>query len=495
MKRQFLAALLCVVFVAASSLPSGAAADSWFEIKSAHFTVWANANDRATRTLVWQLEQIRNVARTLWPWFKVELPKPLVIIAARDEQTMKTLAPQYWEVKGGVRPVSVWVSGADQHYIAIRSDVRAEDNVSVNPHTSAYFSYANLALGNSFEPSLPLWLSRGLAGVLSNTLVRQNDVLIGAAIPWHLEQLRARRIPLAQMMAVSPNSPELKRSENAQYFDAQCWGFVHYLMFGQEGRHAENLNSFVGLLGKGQPPEAAFAAAFGSVPEFDAAFSSYVNRSVFPAVRVKGDAGVDRERFPTRQMSPAEGALARASFHATMGRATDARALLADVVKAEPDLPGPSVVEAMLLERAGNIEGARTAYAKAVELGTANYYALYRSAALSIRDADRAGLEAIETNLTKCVDVNPSFARAHAMLAEVKADLKRPQLTIVPHMQKGVTLDPTDPWNRISAARVLARFSAFDEARKAAESARRLAADDPSAMNEADRILAMLKGR
>ena len=495
MKRQFLAAVLCVVFVAGSSRPVGAAADNWFEIKSANFTVWANANDGATRTLVWQLEQIRNVARTLWPWFKVDLPKPLVIIAAKDEQTMKSLAPEYWEVKGGVRPVSVWVSGPDQHYIAIRADVRAEDNVMVNPHASAYFSYANLALGSSFEGQLPLWLSRGLAGVLSNTLVRQKDVLIGATIPWHLQQLRARRVPLAQMIAATRHSPELARNEGAQYFDAHSWAFVHFLMFGEERRHADRLNAFVALLGKGQSPDAAFTAAFGSVAEFDAAFSTYVNRSLFSAVRVKVDAGVDRERFPVRPMSPSEGALARASFHATMGREVDARALIADVIKAEPNAPGPSVVEAMLLERRGNMEDAKASYAKAVALGTTNYYALYRSAVLSRPDADAAGLEVIETNLAACVESNPSFARGHAMLAEVKAELKRPQLTIVPHMQKGVSLDPSDPWNRISAARVLARFNAFEEARKAAEGARRLSGDDATAFNEAERILAMLKGR
>jgi len=34
MKRQFLAAVLCVLFVAPSSLPLDAATDNWFEITS-----------------------------------------------------------------------------------------------------------------------------------------------------------------------------------------------------------------------------------------------------------------------------------------------------------------------------------------------------------------------------------------------------------------------------------------------------------------------------
>ena len=237
MKRLLLTATASLAL--ATTVPGGiaAAGDNWFEITSPHFTVWTNANDRATRTLVWQFEQIRNVAKTLWPWMKIDLPKPLMIIAAKDEQTMKALAPGYWELKGGVRPVSVWVSGPDQHYIAIRSDLRAPDNVSVNPHTSAYFAYANLTLASSFEGELPLWLSRGLSGVISNTLVRQDDIVIGAVLPWHLESLRERRLPLRQMLSMSRRSPDYLRDEAQRYFDAQSWAFVHYLMFGDDARN------------------------------------------------------------------------------------------------------------------------------------------------------------------------------------------------------------------------------------------------------------------
>lgn len=229
---------------------------------------------------------------------EVDLPKPLAVIVPRDEQSMKALAPQYWERKGGVRPGSVWVTGPDQHYIAIRSDMRVEDNVMVNPHASAYFSYANLIFISSFEGTVPMWLSRGLAGVISNTLVRQSDVIIGAPIPWHLERLRERRLPLRQMLAVTRQSPQFRREEGMRYFDA------------------------------------------------------------------------------------------------------------------------------------------------------------------------------------------------------VRANLKRPQVSVLPNMHKAIALEPSNPWHRLAAARVLGRLNAFDEARKAAESAIKLADEqDEAVRTEARRILALLKDR
>ena len=194
--RRLSCAAVALAATALSLQHAHANAATWFEIASPNFTVWADANNGPTRTLVWQLEQIRHVAKNLWPWLNVELTKPMVILAVRNEQGMKALAPAYWEVKNGVRPVSVWGTGPSQNYIAIRTDIESRDSVTVNPHASAYFSYANLVITTSLAGPMPLWVSRGLAGVLSNTLVRQRDVLIGAPIPWHLESLRERRIPL-----------------------------------------------------------------------------------------------------------------------------------------------------------------------------------------------------------------------------------------------------------------------------------------------------------
>jgi tetratricopeptide (TPR) repeat protein len=492
MRRVSLLAILCLG-LSLSSISSARAAGTWFGITSPNFEIWAESNNGPTRSLVWQIEQVRHVAKTLWPWMKVDLPSPLVILAVRDEQSMKELAPQYWEVKNGVRPASVWVTGPNQNYIAIRTDIRDRDDVNVNPHSSAYFSYANLVISRSFSRSMPIWVSRGLAGVFSNTLVRRDDVIVGAPIPWHLESLRERRMPLRQMLAVTGTSPEFRTSDGLRAFDAQSWAFVHYLMFGDDGARATRLNAFVSRVEKGDTVDTAFAAEFGRIEDYEAGFVNYVNRSLYSAMRVKVDVALDRERFPAQPMTAVQTSLSKAAFHVAMRRSAEARRLLDEVAKADPTSAPASVLEAVMLDTGGNTDAAKAAYARAVELGTVDAYALYRFSMLSRRGADAAALERIETHLARAVEARPLFAAAHAALAEVRAELKRPQPSIVTHMQKAVILEPANPWHRIAAARVYARLNVRDEARKAAEGALKLAADDASARAEAERILALLR--
>lgn len=82
-------------------------------------------------------------------------------------------------------------------------------------------------------------------------------------------------------------------------------------------------------------------------------------------------------------MSPVESALARASFHASMGRSAEARRLVAEATNLDPQAAGALVVEGLLAEREGRVEEAKVAYDKAVSRGTTNAYALYRSAMLA----------------------------------------------------------------------------------------------------------------
>jgi hypothetical protein len=125
---------LIVCGAAFGPVGSRAAERTWVLVSSPNFTVVSDAGEKSAARAAWQFEQVRAVLQRLWPWARIATGKPVVIFAARDETTMKSLAPRFWEVKGGVRPASVFVGGPDRHYIAVRTDVDEPDSLQANPY-------------------------------------------------------------------------------------------------------------------------------------------------------------------------------------------------------------------------------------------------------------------------------------------------------------------------------------------------------------------------
>jgi hypothetical protein len=138
--------------VLAAFVPSQSAADDpWIEVKSPNFTVVSNAGEGRARNVAWQFEQIRAAIQIGWPWPRVQLDRPVVVVAAKDENSMKLLIPGFWEKSSrDSRPSSVFGTGAAAHYITLRSDVRADDTVGINPYVSSYWSYSALTLIEAF---------------------------------------------------------------------------------------------------------------------------------------------------------------------------------------------------------------------------------------------------------------------------------------------------------------------------------------------------------
>jgi TPR repeat protein len=495
MQRIRLALILAVGVVAGLAPRVATAADTWLEMQSPHFKAVSNAGEGSTRNVLWQFEQIRAAMAALWPWMKTDLPKPVLVIGAKDEATMRLLAPEYWERRGSVHPVSVSVAGADQHYMLIRTDQRGDDTITLNPYLSAYFSYAGLVLHSSFDRELPLWFSIGLARVVSNTIVRDKFILLGPPIPWHLEALRTQaRLSLRQLISVTRTSPQYRQANGREQFDPQAWAFVHFLMFGDKGIHRSAINRFSNLLSSGKDAETAFTEAFGRVEDLESPFVAYINNSIYTYSRVNVDAAVASEKFQSRPLSVADAAASRAAFHVAMRRPTEARALIEEARKAEANNLATFVSEGLLLDTTDKNAEAEAAFAKAAAMGTTNAYAHYRAAMLKWPvgpQPDQETLKQMEVGLGRAVTLNPSLAAAHASLAEVRAALGRPSAEVMPSILRAVELEPSSSWYRLTAARVFRRFNNLADARKAAQLAVTLA-DTDQERADAERFLSTI---
>jgi hypothetical protein len=430
------------------------AADDWVQVTSPHFTVVSNAGEKRSREVAWQFEQIRAAMLALWPWMKGDLDRPVFVVAAKDENAMKLLAPQYWEKGGRTHPDSVFITGPDRHYIALRADARAEDTNAINPFYASYWSYSALLLDSSFEGDLPLWLRDGLAGVLSNTIVRENEIRFGMAPPWYLRTVNTRaRLRLPQLFTTDRSSGYYRDAASREQFAAQTWALAHYFLFDPEMGKSGKLDVAIRAISSGTSSLDAMREAFGDFEPIELAYIRHVSKPILPYSRLGTETRVQQSSFASRTLSGAESANSRAALLAAMNRPVEARALLAEARKAG-DAAASYEVEALLADREDDDAALKAALAKAEQLGTANYYALFRLAVLELpQSPDAAAAATAEGRLRKAVELNAFHPASHALLAQVLANgpaEKRAQA--VPIAQTAVKLAPRDSFANVALA-------------------------------------------
>ena len=469
------------IMIVLSAARAASAADSWVQVSSLHFTVVSNAGDKRAREVAWQFEQIRAAMKAVWPWVKGDLDRPVLVVAAKDENTMKLLVPEYWE-KGssGLHPSSVLATGLDRHYIALQADARADDTDAINPYYGAYWSYAALLLDASFERDLPLWLRDGLAGVLSNTIVREKEIRLGMAPPWYVRTMSTEsRLRLSQLLTMDSKAPYYRNPATRDQFDAQTWALTHYLLYGGPDL-AGKLDSVIQAVMAGTPSLDAFQKAFGSNLEpMEGAYLQHVRKQLIPYSRLKTETLIEAKAFASRPLPEADALTSRAALHAVMGRPVEAKALIAEARRGG-DPPAAHEVEAVLAIVDGNADAMRSALAKAEERGSTNFYAYYQLGLRVLGDEPSASdVATAERRLRKAVELNPFHPGAHAGLAiALSLGSDEGRTRAIPVAQKALSLAPRDFFTRIAAARALWNAGQRDVATAQARAAITLATDD-----------------
>ena len=182
---------LLLVFLAAGTQ----AKDTWIEVKTPNFKVISNAGEGEARKVADQFEQFREVFHNAFPKFRVDLGRPLLIFAVKNEDTLKILLPEYWEVKGRVHPAGIFVPGETRHYVAVRTNIEGD-----NPYEVVYHEYTHAIMNLNFQ-GLPVWLGEGLAEYFGNSTVHEKEVEIGKISPYHLQVLQeGRLIPIDTLL-------------------------------------------------------------------------------------------------------------------------------------------------------------------------------------------------------------------------------------------------------------------------------------------------------
>ena len=455
----------------ALATPPARAAETWLEVRSPAFTVVCDGSEKDARRVLVQFEQVRALLQEVWPGARVDTVRPVTILAARDEGSLRALLPAFWEKKGAFHPAGVAVSAPDRSWVALRMDVarfREGDEAWDNPYLLVFHEYVHIVLRHNFD-SLPLWLNEGLAEFWGNTIVEGDRVYEGRHIPYHLSTLR-QRVPmsLAALFAVKEGSPEYSEQNRATIFYAQSWALVHYLVLGSDERKGQ-INRFGALLRAGRPAAEAAREAFGDVGALDRELQSYVRRPVFRYRRRTARVAVKDDAWPARPLPDPESLALRAGFHVAMGRGAEAGALAGRALGLDAGTATAHEALGLLAWREGRRAEAREALARATALPGATDFAHYLHGRLLWDGADGGTLEAVEASLRRAVELNPSFADAQASLARVMAARGAPLAETLPLAVRAAQLEPGEIEHTLTALRLAAQGGGVEDARARAE--------------------------
>src|SRR5260370_22539899 len=115
--------------------------DTWIRVRSPHFVVASDVGEKRARRIAQQFEQLRRVFRSSFPSFRADPGQPILIVAVKDEDTMKEWLPQYWEGKGHLHPSGLYAGQEDKHFVLLRMDSTEE-----NPYHTISHQYPHAFL-------------------------------------------------------------------------------------------------------------------------------------------------------------------------------------------------------------------------------------------------------------------------------------------------------------------------------------------------------------
>ena len=188
-------------------------------------------------------------------------------------------------------------------------------------------------------------------------------------------------------------------------------------------RISKQLSRFLQLVAEGKTSPVAFELAFGDGAQISDGLERYINRPVLSFMHFAADDSISREAFVVRNLLVSDAAAMRAAFLPATNRPVEARAELASA-RAHMTPAATFELEGMFFEADRNTAQALAAYTQAIELGSTNFYAYYRKAAMTpTRDA--AARVQSEQLLERAVTLAPRYAPVLVMLADVKVALAR----------------------------------------------------------------------
>jgi Tfp pilus assembly protein PilF len=413
---HFLLAFCLAALALIASAGPGVAKDSWIEVRSPNFTVLGNVSEGSARQIADHFEQFRELFESAFPKVRVDLGKPLVIFAVKNEDAMKLLLPGYWETKGHVHPAGIYVPGEDKHFVVVRENTEGE-----NPYQIVYHEYTHALMDLNYR-GLPLWLGEGVAEFLGNSTLHEKSAEIGNIASYHLEVLQQNRlIPVEELLQINRDSPYYNEANRTSIFYAESWMLVHYLMLDPDARKQQLLQHFLTSWDASGNALDAAQKTFGDLKKFTDAMEKYANQKRFFVGTVNTTLHPDPKSYSLRALSQAEIDAARGELYLHTQRPKEARVALNSAVQLQPNLAEAHQGLGELAFSNNDLETAEKEFTTAAQLNPndfINYF--YQARSLMHHGmATPQQAEQVAADLEKTISLNPNYAAAYSVLASI----------------------------------------------------------------------------
>lgn len=369
---------ICLALLVGTSLgaPKVAAEDTWVRVRSPHFEVLSDAGEAPAREAARRLERVRTVLLELFP-DPDDARRPITVLVVQDPNRFALLVPR--ERRHSEDLAGFFQGGGERDYAVLHLSPER-----LRPFEAIEHEYAHLVLNRSLEAQ-PLWVSEGLAEVLSGAVLSDGEARLGAARPEYEPLLRESSLPLAELLDVGYDSPEYLGEVESGALYARSWGLVRWVIHRQG---LEALRAFLGDVAGGEEPRSAFARRIGDLADAEASLSDV---PAGPLLRVT----VERAPEPAlcKDVPPpadVEHRLGDLLLHG--GHSRSARRHFEAALRADPGhLPSRASLGGLFVSQ-GQWDAARRELESVLEADPENPAALLRHARLHVSEALQRGV-------------------------------------------------------------------------------------------------------
>lgn len=448
--RPFFAAFFFLLWTTGAA--AAEASSHWLEVKSEHFTVMTDSNERQARHVASQLERMHDVFSRLLPAAENDPGSSIVVLAFRNRKGFQSVEPAAYLQKKSLELAGLFMSGQDRSYILLRLDT-AEDH----PYSTVYHEYTHYMLRH--EANLPIWLNEGFAQFYENTDILDDRVDLGQPSPRALRFLRQQPLlPLSTLFRVDGNSPFYHDEEKGNIFYAESWALTHFLSLQDFGTKQNRLRSYMRYVARGEGAVVAAQHAFGDLQRLQSQLQAYIRSSDYHMLALSLQNGARQSSLSAVSLPQAEVDAMRADVLTQNGRSQEAETLIGTVLRESPGSAQAHESMGMLKLRQGDTQGARKWFGQAVALQPPSFLSCFYYGELSMGNVTVGDIAAdakiANSYLHQALALNPRFAPALAALARLDAAQHQHLDEALQMATRAVQSDPLNVDYRLTAAEV-----------------------------------------